>query len=143
MLRRPLAGLAAAALGRALLDGEWRPLTAGRSSGRAQTTGGSRPVCHGLNARQRGGTGASRVRGATGARAERGCRGSPSGTRGVVLVNSVISAATETALGVPQWFPELFQDKQSGGRQEWGSLFMELNSGRLPFTLKFYPGCLC
>ena len=37
----------------------------------------------------------------------------------------------------------LFQDKQSGGRQEWGSLFMELNSGRLPFTWKFYPGCLC
>lgn len=54
MLRRPLAGLAAAALGRALSDGEWRPLRAGRSSGRAQTTGGSRPVCHGLNPRQRG-----------------------------------------------------------------------------------------
>lgn len=107
MLRRPLAGLAAAALGRALSDGEWRPLTAGRSSGRAQTTGGSRPAGHGLNARRRGGSAATRVRGATGARAERGCRGSPSGTPGVVLVNSVISPATETALDVPQWFPEL------------------------------------
>ena len=38
-----------------LSDGEWRPLTAGRSSGRAQTTGGSRPACYGLNPRQRGG----------------------------------------------------------------------------------------
>ena len=40
MLRRPLAGLAAAALRRVPSDGEWRPLAEGRRSGRAQAPGG-------------------------------------------------------------------------------------------------------
>lgn len=77
-----------------------------------------------------------------GPRAERGCRGSP-GTRGVVLVNSVISPATETALGVPPWFPELcFRISKAEGDQN-RVVCMELHSARLPFTLKFYPVWLC
>lgn len=43
--------------------------------------------------------------GATGARAERGCRGVPSGTRGVVLVNSVISALPKLPARRPSVVP--------------------------------------
>lgn len=85
---------------------------------------------HGLNARQRGGTGASRevppepVLSAG--------VGSPSGLVGCAREFCHFTA-TGTAPGEPQWFPELFQDKQSGGDKN-GVVFMELNSGSFPLS---------
>lgn len=88
MLRRPLAGLAAAALGRATSDGEWRPLTAGRGLGACKPREGFPGVSgpglafRGPNPPRRGGEhSSSRVsRPPAPAPAERQCRGPSSGT---------------------------------------------------------------